>query len=86
MTYKDFQSLKHDKKFSIGKFGDNLFAFETKSGYGCVPEYRKLSKAEFNTFDIWRTDREKIKDILKRPIFCSGYEGETDFDEREILK
>lgn len=65
MTYKDFQSLKHEKKFSVGKFSNNLFAIETKSGYGCVPEYRKLSKAEFNTFDIWRTDKEKIKDILK---------------------
>lgn len=86
MTYKDFQCLKHEKNFSIGKFGKNLFALETKSGYGYVPEYRKISKAEYNTFDIWRTDREKIKDILKRPIFCSGYEEQTDFDEEEILK
>lgn len=82
MTYKDFKVLKSGKKHSVGKFTDTLFAFEVMTGYGCVPEYRRISKPEFNTFDIWKNDRDKIKDILNRPVICSGYEGHTEFDEK----
>ncbi|MBR1865319.1 MAG: hypothetical protein IJ801_02310 [Lachnospiraceae bacterium] len=86
MNYKDFKITKHGKKCSIGKFTEQLFAMEILTGYGNVPEYRKISKAEFNTFDIWKDDKEKIKDILNRPVFCSGYENQTDFDEKQISK
>ena len=84
MNYKDYKQLKHGKKFTVGKFTDNIFALETKSGYGCVPEYHKISQAEFNTFDIWKDDRAKTKEVIARPVFCSGYEGETDFDEKKV--
>lgn len=84
MTYRDFKKIKQGKKYSIGKFSDELYALEEMTGYGCVPEYHKISKAEFNTFDIWKDDQEKIKDILARPVFCSGYEGETEFDENRV--
>ena len=79
MTYKDFKKLKQGKKYSIGKFSDNLYALEEMTGYGCVPAYHKLSKAEFNTYD-----REKIRDILARPVFCGAYEGQTEFDENKM--
>ena len=84
MTYKDYKVLKQGKNFTIGKFTDDLYAIETKTGYGHVSEYRKLLKPEFNTYDIWKTDREKIKDLLNRPVFCSGYQGHTDFDETKV--
>lgn len=84
MNYKDFKGSKHGKKYSVGKFTENLFAMEAITAHGNVPVYYKISKAEFNTYDIWKDDREKIKDIMTRPVLCSAYDGQTDFDEKNV--
>ncbi|MEG0366355.1 MAG: hypothetical protein RR585_05940 [Coprobacillus sp.] len=78
MNYKDYYRCKIGSSLSVGMFGNDLYAFEVLIGFCNVPEYHKISKKEFDSFDSWKDDMDKLYDIVGRPVLCSGYKGNTE--------
>lgn len=73
LNYRDYKIMKIGNYCSVGMIGKE-YAFEILTGIGNIPEYYPISKEEFNTFDKWRNDIDKIvKEIKNRKLLCSGY-------------
>ena len=84
MNYKDYDRIKIGGYFSLGKFGENLYCLENLTGFASVPEYHRITKEEFDSFDEWKNSKEKIFEIICRPVFCSIYTGYRDFNENNL--
>ncbi|MEA5050211.1 MAG: hypothetical protein VB021_01920 [Oscillospiraceae bacterium] len=86
MNYRDFTRLKTGNWVSVGKFSDRLYAMEVLTGAVSAPEYHKITKEEFDTFESWK-DSEKVRAILHRPAFGLALRNNPhfDFDENDIL-
>lgn len=74
MNYKDYNCIKLGSYFSVGKFGEDVYCLENLTGFGFVPVYHKISKEEFDSFNDWRSNKDKVFEIICRPVFCSGYD------------
>lgn len=84
MNYKDYHCIKLGSYFSIGKFGENLYCLENLTGFASAPEYHKITKEEFDSFEEWKNNKEIIFEIICRPAFCSSYAGCRDFNENNL--
>ena len=86
MNYKDYQRLKIGNWMSVGKFSDRLYAMEFLTGATDVPEYHKISKEEFDSFENWK-DTDKVIEINRRPAFGLALRDNPDmnFDEDTII-
>lgn len=77
--YKDYKEQKHGDYQSVGTFGDSVYAYEQLTGFANLPEYRQITKHEFETFEQWSKENVKdlglLKDIRERDILCSGHKG-----------
>jgi len=82
MNYKDYKRLKTGNWLSVGKFSDNLYAMEIPTGAVNAPEYHKISKEEFDTFEIWK-DSKKVTEIMHRPAFGLALRENPHFDFNE---
>ncbi|MEK4474904.1 hypothetical protein NSQ91_16925 [Paenibacillus sp. FSL R7-0048] len=84
MKYTDYICLKTGRYQSVGKFGDNIYAYEVLTGVTDSPEYHQISKAEFDSFETWSqeyiSDLKKMYEIINRPVICSGYLGRAELD------
>ncbi len=82
--YKDYVRLKEGGYHSVGKFGDDIYAYEVLTGFTDTPEYHQISKAEFDSFEVWgrsdNMDMQKFYEIAGRPVLCSGYLGKAELD------
>jgi len=73
LNYKDYKRIKIGNYCSAGMF-NKKHAFEILTGICNIPEYYPISEEEFDTFDKWKNDIDKIvKDIKNRNLLCSGY-------------
>ncbi|MFV0395255.1 MAG: hypothetical protein ACK5LC_12815 [Coprobacillaceae bacterium] len=70
--------------YSVGMFGENIYACEILTGFANIPEYHKISKNEFEFFEYW--DKDMLMQIVNRPVFASGYKDNTNFDEETVRK
>lgn len=86
MNYKDYKRLKGGDWMSVGKFSDRLYAMEFLTGAVSVPEYHKISKEEFDSFEEWK-DTDKAVEINRRPAFGLSLRDNPDmnFDEDTII-
>ncbi|MEK3768261.1 hypothetical protein MKY14_06865 [Paenibacillus sp. FSL R5-0887] len=84
MKYTDYICLKTGRYQSVGKFGDNIYAYEVLTGVTDSPEYHQISKAEFDSFETWSkeyiSDLKKMYEIINRPVICSGYLGRAELN------
>ncbi|MFD1176504.1 hypothetical protein ACFQ3W_09355 [Paenibacillus puldeungensis] len=82
MRYNEYIRLKTDRYQSVGKFGDNIYAYEVLTGITDTPEYHQISKEEFESFEIWSQEynTEKLYEIINRPVICSGYLGRAELN------
>lgn len=73
MNWKDYKRYVEGQGISVGTIGGQ-YCFEILTGICDVPEYYPISKEEFDSFDTWKSDTEKIvKDIKNRRVLCSAY-------------
>lgn len=80
--YQNFNRLKTGSVcLSVGCFGTQIYALEHVIGVADVPEYHRISKEEYDEFDIWRKDPNRLKEILGRKVFCSGHADLNMFQE-----
>lgn len=86
MNYKDYKRLKVGDWMSVGKFSDRLYAMEFLTGAVSVPEYHKLSKEEFDSFEEWK-DTDKVVEINRKSVFGLALRDNPDmnFDEDTII-
>ena len=86
MNYKDYQRLKTGNWMSVGKFSDRLYAMEFLTGAVSVPEYHKITKEEFDTFEDWK-DSDKVREINLRPAFGLALRNNPhlNFNENDII-
>lgn len=84
LRYTEYVRLKTGRYQSVGKFGDEIYAYEVLTGVTDSPEYHQISKAEFDSFETWTkeyiSDLKKLYDIINRPVICSGYLGKEELD------
>jgi len=86
MNYKDYKRLKTGNWVSVGKFSDKLYAMEILTGAVNAPEYHRITKEEFDTFEIWKGSK-KATEIMHRPAFGLALKNNPsfNFDENDIL-
>lgn len=86
MNYKDYKMLKTGDWMSVGKFSDKLYVMEFLTGAVSVPEYHKITKEEFDTFESWK-DSEKVIEINQRPAFGLALRDNPhiNFNECDII-
>jgi hypothetical protein len=86
MNYKDYKRLKIGNWVSVGKFSDRLYAMEFLTGAVSTPEYHKITKEEFDTFEEWKNS-EKVTEINRRPAFGLALRDNPhfNFDEDDII-
>jgi len=86
IRYTDYVRLKKDRYQSVGKFGEDIYAYEVLTGVTDSPEYHQISKEEFDSFETWSKevdgvmDMKKFYEIANRPVLCSGYVGKEYLD------
>lgn len=84
MRYTDYIRLKTGRYQSVGKFGDDIYAYEVLTGIADTPEYHQISKEEFDSFEAWSqeyiTGLKKLYEIINRPVICSGYLGRAELN------
>ena len=84
LRYTDYIRLKTGRYQSVGKFGDDIYAYEVLTGIADSPEYHQISKEEFESFETWSqeyiTDLKKPYEIINRPVICSGYLGRAELN------
>ncbi|GIO33567.1 MULTISPECIES: hypothetical protein [Paenibacillus] len=84
MRYTDYIRLKTGRYQSVGKFGDDIYAYEVLTGIADTPEYHQISKEEFDLFESWSqeyiTGLKKLYEIINRPVICSGYLGRAELN------
>jgi hypothetical protein len=84
LRYTDYIRLKTGRYQSVGKFGDDIYAYEVLTGIADTPEYHQISKEEFESFEAWSqeyiTDLKKLYEIINRPVICSGYLGRAELN------
>lgn len=87
MNHRDYVKLRKGKNFTLGKFGDRIYACEILNAFN-IPEYHPVSKEEFDTFETWKdeqiSDMKKLCEISKRNPICSAFIGCSDFCEEEF--
>jgi hypothetical protein len=73
MKCKNYEMLKKGDYLSVGML-EGQYCFEILTGICDIPEYYPITKEEFDTFDEWKNNADKIaKDIQNRKIIHSGY-------------
>jgi len=73
MNWKSYKMLKTGDSLSVGIL-EERYCFEILTGICDIPEYHPITKEEFDTFDEWKNNTDKIvKDIKNREILCSAY-------------
>ena len=86
MHYKEYKAFAYGPwGSSVGMFGKHIHAYQNPTGVTDTPEYHKISKDEFGSYEKWKADADVIRVIVARPVFCSGHDGRSDFDEEEII-
>ncbi len=82
--YKEYVRLKEGGYHSVGKFGEDIYAYEVLTGFTDTPEYHQISREEFDSFEVWggndAMDMNKFYEIAERPVLCSGYLGRANLD------
>lgn len=80
MRYTDYIRLKTGRYQSVGKFGDNIYAYEVLTGVTDSPEYHQISMAEFDSFETWSqeyiSDLKKCMKSLTAPLSAAATWGE----------
>lgn len=90
IRYTDYVRLKTGRYQSVGKFGEDIYAYEVLTGVTDSPEYHQISKAEFDSFETWSKevdgvmDMKKFYEIANRPVLCSGYLGKEYLDTSRL--
>lgn len=83
--YRDYKEKKHGDYQSVGMFGDSVYAYEQLTGFANLPEYRQITKEEFETFEQWSKEDVKdlgvLADVRDRDVLCSTHKGETTITE-----
>ena len=86
--YTDYVRLKKGRYQSVGKFGDDIYAYEIATGIADSPEYHQISREEFDSFESWgqqeEMDMKKFYEIKNRPVLCSGYLGREYMDMSKL--
>lgn len=90
MNYTDYKPLKTGGFQSVGLFGENIYAYEILTGIDCKPEYRQISKLEFESFEQWSrektTDHGTLFEIMNRTPICSAAFGRRKLNEKLLVK
>lgn len=85
MDCRNYKVLKKGRYQSVGIL-ENTYVFEIKTGIADVPEYYRITKKEFDTYDQWKdewiTDKKTIYTIVNRKCFCSAYKNHGDHPPR----
>lgn len=86
--YTDYVRLKKGRYQSVGKFGEDIYAYEILTGVADSPEYHQISKEEFDSFESWGQqepmDMKKFYEIKNRPALCGGYLGSEYLDTSRL--
>ena len=80
MRYTDYKRLKTGGFCSVGKFGEDIYAFEILTGIASAPEYHRISREEFDTFEARKDSEAILLEITSRPVICSAYKGCAESD------
>lgn len=83
VKYTDYICLKTGRYQSVGKFGDNIYAYEVLTGVtdsrSTIKFLRRnsilLKLGAKSTFRIL-----KKYEIINRPVICSGYLGRAELN------
>lgn len=90
IRYTEYVRLKKGRYQSVGKFGEDIYAYEIPTGVTDSPEYHQISQEEFDSFEVWSggesgvTDMKKFYEIVNRPVLCSGYLGKEYLDTSRL--
>lgn len=78
MNRWDYKMLKEGPYSSVGIFAEQ-YAFEILTGICDVPEYYPITKEEFDTYDEWKENYDKVvRDIKNRKLIYSSYRDGSD--------
>lgn len=78
MNRWDYKMLKEGPYSSVGIFAEQ-YAFEILTGICDVPEYYPITKEEFDTYDEWKENYDKVvRDIKNRKLIYSSYHDWSD--------
>lgn len=84
MDYKNYKRLKEGPYQSVGIL-EGVYVFEILTGIADTPEYYRITKEEFDTYEQWKTewitDLKTLYTIVNRKCICSGY-NRTNFTPR----
>lgn len=87
-SYKEYKELKHGDYQSVGMFGDSIYAYEQLTGFASIPEYRQITKREFETFEEWSKEEPSehgiLFDIRERELLCSAHKDQTESKEIQM--
>ncbi|GGH36024.1 hypothetical protein [Paenibacillus segetis] len=76
MDYKNYKRIKVGPYQSVGIL-EGLYVFEILTGIADVPEYYRITKEEFDSYDQWNTeyitDLKTLFTIVNRKCVCNGY-------------
>ena len=90
IRYTEYVRLKTGRYQSVGKFGEDIYAYEVLTGVTDSPEYHQISKEEFDSFETWSKevdgvmDMKKFYEIANRTVLCSGYLGNEYLDTSRL--
>ncbi|NWL86537.1 hypothetical protein DMN77_02855 [Paenibacillus sp. 79R4] len=78
MNRWNYKRLKEGPYSSAGIFGEQ-YAFEILTGICDVPEYYPITKEEFDTYDEWKENYDKVvSEIKNRKLIYSSYRDWSD--------
>lgn len=86
MSWRDYKTIKKGIYDNVG-FHEGRYCYEVLTDIFDLPAYFPITKEEFDTFDEWKNDTNKIvKDIQNRPHLYSAYSLKQEMKPKRIWK
>lgn len=78
MTWQDYQRIEEGRLASIGML-DGEYVMERKIQSGMASDFYKITKEEYDSYDSWCMNEDKIMDIRLRKAWCRGFFRSSEF-------
>lgn len=80
MNWQDYQEIDHSTYGGVGLLaGDYVCTMKIQAQM--ITQFRKITKEEFDTFAVWKDDKETWENLRLRTIQWQGYFLSHEFQE-----
>lgn len=78
MTWQDYQRTSEGRLVSIGILqGEYVMERKIQSGMAC--DFYKITKEEYDSYDSWCKNEDRIMNIRLRKVWCRGFFRSSEF-------